>query len=139
MEYGLYALRPTKSFTFNTQMFRVTNPKPNKKHKVSSDNETYLWHLRLSHINLDRINRLTKDGPFLRELEVGSLPVCESYLEGKMLKRPFFPAKGEEVKESLELVHTDVYRLLNVHARGDYEYFVNLLTITLNIVTFTYN
>ena len=134
MEYGLYILRPMESFILNTEIFRVANPKPNKKLKVSSDNETFLWHLRLGHISLDRINRLTKDGP-LRELRVGSLSVCESCLEGKMTKMSF-SAKGERAKEPLELVHTDVCGTLNVQARGGYEYFVNLLTITLDIVTF---
>ena len=55
-----------------------------------------------------RINRLTNEGP-LRELRVGTLPVCESWLEGKMTRRPFFSAKGERAKKPLELVHTDVY------------------------------
>ena len=59
---------------------------------------------RLGHINLNRINRLTKDGP-LRELIVGNLPICESYMEGKMTKRTFL-AKGERAKIPLELVHT---------------------------------
>ena len=86
MEYGLYVLRPMKSFILDTEIFRDTNPTPNK---VSSDSETYIWHLRLGHISQDRINRLTNDGP-LRELRVGSLPVCESCLEGKMTKRSFF-------------------------------------------------
>ena len=86
IEYGLYVLRPMKSFILNTEIFRVANPTPNK---VSSDGETYLWHLRLGHISLDWINRLTNDGP-LRELRVGSLPVCESCLEVKMTKRSFF-------------------------------------------------
>ena len=125
MEYGLYILRPMESFILNTEIFRVANPKPNKKLRVSSDSETYLWHLRLGHISLDRINRLTKDGP-LRELRVGSLPVCESCLEGKMTKRTF-SAKGERAKEPLELVHTDVCKPLNVQARGGYEYFVNFI------------
>ena len=61
----------------HTEMFRVAKPKSNKLQKLSNDNETYLWHLRLGHISLDRINRLTKDGP-LKDLNVGSLPVCES-------------------------------------------------------------
>ena len=51
-----------------------------KKQKISHDDNTYLWHLRLGHINLDRINRLVKDGP-LRDLNVGTLPACESCLE----------------------------------------------------------
>ena len=92
-------MRPFESCSFNTEMFRVATPISNKKQKVSHDDETYLWHLRLGHISLDRINRLTKDGP-LRELRVGSLPVCESCLEGKMTKRPF-SGKGERAKEPL--------------------------------------
>ena len=74
----------------------------------------YLWHLRLGHINLDRITRLVKDGP-LRDLSVGSLPVCESCLEGKMAKRPF-STKGERAKEPLQLVHSDVYGPVSVQA-----------------------
>ena len=105
-------------------MFKVEYPK-SKKQKVSHDNDTYLWHLRLGHINLDRINRLVKDGP-LRELKVDTLPVCESCLEGKMTKRPF-SAKGERAKEPLKLLHSDVCSPLNVQARGSYEYFVTFI------------
>ena len=90
-----------KSFILNNEMFRVANPKPSKKPKVSSGRETYLWHLRLDHINLDRINRLTKDGP-LRKLKVGSLPFCESCLDGKMTKRSFL-LKEKEPKNHLSL------------------------------------
>ncbi|EXC25220.1 hypothetical protein L484_003433 [Morus notabilis] len=60
-------------------MFRIAEPK-NKKQKISHENNTYLWHLRLGYINLNRIERLVKDGP-LRELTVGELLVCESCLE----------------------------------------------------------
>ena len=55
-------------------------------------NKTYLWHLRLGHINQTMIERLVNDEP-LRELRVTPLPTCESCLEGKMTKR-FFPSKG---------------------------------------------
>ena len=79
----------------------------------------------LGHINLDRINRLVKDGP-LRKLNVGTHPVCESYLEGKMTKRPF-SAKGKRSKEPLQLVHNDVNSPLSVQARGGYEYFVTFI------------
>ena len=75
LKNGLYVLYPYESFNFNTEMFRVAKPISNKRQKVSSDDETYLWHLRLGHISLDRISRLTEDG-LLRELRVGTLPVC---------------------------------------------------------------
>ena len=61
-----------------------------KKRKVS--NETYLWHLRLGHINPNRIHGLVKSR-ILNSLEFEPIPICESYLEGKMTKRPF-KAKG---------------------------------------------
>ena len=65
-----------------------------------------MWHLRLGHFNLNRTERLINDGPF-RELKVGSLSVYESYLEGKMTKRPF-SAKSEGAKAPLELLHSDM-------------------------------
>ena len=71
---GLYLLRPDKRHLNNSELFKVAHPKP-KRQKVSLSDDTYLWHLRLGHINLDRITRLVKDGP-LRDLSFGSLPVC---------------------------------------------------------------
>ena len=65
-----------------------------KKRKFSTFNKAYLWHLRLGHINPNRIQRLIKDG-LLEPLDLESLLVCESCLEGKMTKRPF-TAKGYE-------------------------------------------
>ena len=87
-------------------MFRVARPKSNKHKKLSNNNKTYLWHLRLGHISLDRINRLTKDGP-LKDLSVGSLPVCESFLEGKTTKRSF-TIKRLRAEEPLGLIYSDV-------------------------------
>ena len=84
-ENGMYVLRPTERSLNNSELFKVEHPKSNKRQKVSHIDNTYLWHLKLGHINLDRINLLVKDGP-LRKLNVGTLPVCESCLEGKMTK-----------------------------------------------------
>ncbi|KAA0066279.1 gag/pol protein [Cucumis melo var. makuwa] len=53
--------------------------------RISLNNNTYLRHLRLGHINLDRIERLVKNG-LLNELEDDSLPPYESCLEGKEKK-----------------------------------------------------
>ena len=87
--------------------------------------DTNLWNLRLGHNNLDRITRLVKDGP-LRDLSVGSLPVCESCLEGKMTKRSF-STKGSRATEPLQLVHSDVCGPISVRARGGCEYFVTFI------------
>ena len=124
-ENGMYVLMPTEQSLNNSELFKVEHPKCNKRQKVSHSDNMYLWHLRLGHINLDRINRLVKDGP-LRKLNVGTLPVCESCLEGKMTKRPF-SMKGERSKEPLQLVHSDVCGPLSVQSRGGYEYFVTFI------------
>ena len=77
-----------------------------KRKKPSSVNQAQLWHLRLGHINIDRIHRLITSG-HLSPLDVTSLPVCEPYLEGKMAMRPF-KAKVYRAKEVLDLVYTDL-------------------------------
>ena len=66
-------------------MFKIAITQ-NKRLRISPKNNTYLWHLRLGDINLDRIRKLVKNG-LLNELEDDSLPPCESFLEGKMTKR----------------------------------------------------
>ncbi|KAL4035636.1 hypothetical protein IC575_004339 [Cucumis melo] len=103
-------------------MFRIANTQ-NKRQRIFPNNNTYLWHLRLGHINLDRIGRLVKNG-LLNELEDDSLPPCESCLEGKMTKRPF-TGKGYRAKEHLELIHSDLCGPMNVKARGGFEYFIS--------------
>ena len=86
-ENNLYVLRPlTHNSLLNTEIFKVEKPKT-KWQKISHD-DTYLWHLRLGHINLDRIDRLIKSRA-LNQLKLGTLPICESCLEGKMTKRPY--------------------------------------------------
>ena len=118
---NLYYLRPIVPMIHET----VANndlQRESKRLKTVSNDLTYMWHLRLGHINLDRIKRLVRDGP-LQSLQVGSLPTCESCLEGKMTKRPF-SAKGNRATQCLELVHTDVCGPMNIQARGGYEYFV---------------
>ena len=72
------------------------------KRKEPSFNPTRLWHIRLGHINLNRINKLVKDG-ILDNLVLEPMPVCESCIEGKMTKRPF-PPKGNRSRDRKSVV-----------------------------------
>ena len=74
-------------------------------------NPIYLWHLRLGHINIDRINRLIKDGP-LNLLKVVPYPICKPCLQGKMTKSPF-TGKEARATDVLGLIHTDVCGPMN--------------------------
>ena len=107
LENRLYILHPFESQNYHTEMFRVAKPKSNERQKLSNEYETYLWHIRLGHISLEQINRLIKDGP-LKDLSVGTLPVCESFLESKITERPI-TTKGLRVEQPLELVYSDMY------------------------------
>ena len=117
---NLFYLQPNIRLLHNVENDDVQAEPSHKKEKMSTNNETYLWHLWLGHINQNRIKRLVKDDPF-NLLEVEPLLTCESCLEGKITKKQFI-GKGQRVQEYLELVYTDVCRPLNVQARGDFEY-----------------
>ena len=102
-----------------------TNVLPCKRKQPSQMNQTYLWHLRLGHINLKRISRLVQNGP-LGSLELEALPVCESCLEEKMTRQPF-TTKGYGAKEQLELVHSDLCGPMTIQAIGGFEYFITFI------------
>ena len=122
---NLYFLSPLSYDINDIEIVKNEHNDLAKKRKVS--NETYLWHLRLGHINPNRIHGLVKSG-ILSSLAFERIPICESCLEGKMTKRPF-KAKGYCTTKLLELVHTGVCGPMSVQARGGCDYFV----------TFTYD
>ena len=57
---GLYILTPNKHELYNFKLDNDSHVKSLKR-KLPSINDTYLKHLRLSHINPNRIQRLNKD------------------------------------------------------------------------------
>ncbi|KAL0428210.1 UNVERIFIED_CONTAM: hypothetical protein Slati_2995800 [Sesamum latifolium] len=55
--------------------------------------------------------------------DLDHLPTCESYLKGKMTKKPFV-AQNAIANSLLDLVHTDVCGPLSTLARGGFSYFI---------------
>ena len=88
---------------------------------------TYLWHLRVwvGHTNLERINKVAKDGP-LNFLKLESFPTCESCLQGKMTKLSF-TKKGTRCKDTLDLIHSDVCGPINHLENGSFIHLYPLL------------
>ena len=118
---GLYILTPVKHELYNSELDNNSHVKSLKR-KFPSTSDVYLWHLCLGHINSNRIQRLTKDG-LLKPLDFNGFPDYESFLEGKITKRPF-NAKGKRAQDLLELVHSDVHGPMSTQTRGGYEYFI---------------
>ena len=76
---GLYVLDLNNKYIPNIET---------KKAKHSNQNQTYLWHCRLVHVNKTCITKLQRDG-ILDPFDFQSFEVCESCLLGKMTKSPF--------------------------------------------------
>ena len=104
-----------------------------KRCKVNNDSATYLWHCRLGHIGVKRMNKLHKDG-LLESLGYESFDACEPCLLGKMTKTPF-SGTMERATDLLEIIHTDVCGPMSVDARGRYRYF---LTFTNDLSRYGY-
>lgn len=118
------------NFYYIIATFMETNQVENTlthKRKQPTTNQKNVWHLRLGHIILSRIPWLLSSSP-LETLVLEALPLCESCIKGKMMRRPF-KSKEHRAFECLELVHTDVCGPFNVCACKWYEYFI----------TFTYD
>ena len=121
---NFYILTLDKHELYNSELDNNSHVKSLKR-KFPSTSDAYLWHLRLGHINSNKIHRLFKDG-LLEPLDFDGFTVCESCLKGKMTKRPFC-AKGRRAPDLLELVHSDVCGPMSTQARDGYKYFITFI------------
>ncbi|KAJ9561242.1 hypothetical protein OSB04_006402 [Centaurea solstitialis] len=92
------------------------------KRSKDIEDQTYLWHCRLGHINKKRVELLLKGG-FLGTFDFKPFDNCESCLSGKMTNEPF-NKDNERATDLLEIVHTDVCGPFSHEARGGYRYFI---------------
>ena len=79
----------------------------------------------MGHITANRIHGLVKS-EILNSLIFEPIPVCESCLESKMIKRPF-KAKGNHATKQLGLIHIDVCGPMSVQTRSGYGYFITFI------------
>ncbi|KAM2886781.1 hypothetical protein COP2_013824 [Malus domestica] len=85
-------------------------------------NREKMWNLKLGHVNLDKIRKMSKDGYF-RPLGNDQMGTCECCLKGKMTKSPF-TGKGERATKILGLIHTDVCGPMSTTSRGGFSYYI---------------
>ncbi|KAL0396324.1 UNVERIFIED_CONTAM: hypothetical protein Scaly_0080800 [Sesamum calycinum] len=92
------------------------------KRKLDNHDNAQIWHARLDHISKDKMRKLV-DTKSLEVDNMDNLPTYKSCLKGKTTKKPFV---GQSALASglLDLIPTDVYRLLNTPTRGGYSYFI---------------
>ncbi|KAJ9552799.1 hypothetical protein OSB04_016844 [Centaurea solstitialis] len=110
---GLYTVNLKDN---NSEIYHIS------KRSKDIEDQTYLWHCRLGHINKKRVELLLKGG-FLGNFDYKPFENCESCLSGKMTKQPF-NSENERATDLLEIIHTDVCGPFSHVARGGYRYFI---------------
>jgi Integrase core domain/GAG-pre-integrase domain len=91
----------------------------------ANDNiDVNVWHMRLDHIGQQKMDRLAKKD-LLGHLERVSLPACENFLKEKMERKSF--GTGTRSEFSMQLIHSDIYRPMNVWARHGGRYFITFI------------
>ncbi|KAJ9552910.1 hypothetical protein OSB04_016955 [Centaurea solstitialis] len=110
---GLYTVNLQDN---NNEIYHIS------KRSKDIEDQTYLWHCRLGHINKKRVELLLKGG-FLGTFGYKPFDNCESCLSGKMTKQPF-NKENERATDLLEIIHTDVCGPFSHVARGGYRYFI---------------
>ncbi|KAJ9560249.1 hypothetical protein OSB04_005409 [Centaurea solstitialis] len=110
---GLYTVNLQDN---NNEIYHIS------KRSKDIEDQTYLWHCRLGHINKKRVELLLKGG-FLGTFDFKPFDNCESCLSGKMTKEPF-NKDNERASDLLEIVHTDVCGPFSHEARGGYRYLI---------------
>ncbi|KAJ9558089.1 hypothetical protein OSB04_012703 [Centaurea solstitialis] len=110
---GLYTVNLKDN---NSEIYHIS------KRSKDIEDQTYLWHCRLGHINKKRVELLLKGG-FLGNFDFKPFDNCESCLSGKMTKQPF-NSENERATDLLEIIHTDVCGPFSHVARGGYRYFI---------------
>src|SRR4051812_26835460 len=92
------------------------------KRLKNDEDHMKMWHCRLGHIGIKRMEKLHKDG-LLESLDFGSLDTCEPCLMGKMTRTPFNGIM-EHADDLLGIIHMDVCRPMNVPNRNGLRYFM---------------
>ncbi|KAJ9556641.1 hypothetical protein OSB04_011255 [Centaurea solstitialis] len=110
---GLYTVNLKDN---NSEIYHIS------KRSKDIEDQTYLWHCRLGHINKKRVELLLKGG-FLGNFDYKPFDNCESCLSGKMTKQPF-NSENERATDLLEIIHTDVCGPFSHVARGGYRDFI---------------
>ncbi|GJX52752.1 retrovirus-related pol polyprotein from transposon TNT 1-94, partial [Tanacetum coccineum] len=76
----------------------------------ASKTKSWLWHLRLSHLNFGAINHLARHGLFhgLPKLKFEKDHLCSACAIGKSKKKPHKPKSEDTNQEKLYLLHMDL-------------------------------
>ncbi|CAH2083649.1 unnamed protein product [Euphydryas editha] len=119
------------SATLNNKLYTLdTENSPETAHLSSSEekcSDTYLWHLRMGHLNVSDVNRLPDCvmGVTLTNAE-SEVTRCISCYEGKHSRSPFKNI-GSRATSALELVHSDICGPMETLSCSGMKYYITFI------------
>jgi hypothetical protein len=105
----------------NMYFLKVDNKRSISDYVNVSNDDSYLWHLRLGHINKDKLIRMNKSGLLPTNISE-KFAICESCIKGKMTNKSF--SKHWKSSELLEIIHSNICGPLRTKTHKGMEYFV---------------
>ena len=94
---------------------------------ITSHNIADLWHLRLGHINQQRLKQIQSTSQGIKPFDEKQLSMCQSCLADKQYKLKF-PKKGaRRATKILELVHSNICGPMQVATHTGYLYFITII------------
>jgi hypothetical protein len=105
----------------NMYFLKVDNKRSISDYVNVSNDDSYLWHLRLGHINKDKLIRMSKSGLLPTNISE-KFAICESCIKGKMTNKSF--SKHWKSSELLEIIHSDICGPLRTKTHKGMEYFI---------------
>ncbi|XP_043692937.1 uncharacterized protein LOC122643378 [Telopea speciosissima] len=94
------------------------------KRSMLDERSSMLWHRRLGHISVQRMERLVRN-KILRPLDFHDLHDCVDCMKGKMTKTRRM--KAARSNGLLELIHTDISGPFPIPSVGDQRYFITFI------------
>ena len=95
----------------NVYTLNVSSIIPSMNSLLSRDDESWLWHRRLEHIDMHHLNRIaSKDLVIgLPKLKFKRNKLCKACQRGKQTKSTFKPINVVSTSRSLEMLHLDLF------------------------------
>ena len=109
---------------------------PIEVNTTAKESEHSLWHCRLGHVNINKLNMIIHNG-LVKNMNLnntGTLLPCEPCLLGKMTRKSF-SASQPRSQRILELIHTDISGPITPVALGEFAYFITFIDDFTRFVT----
>ncbi|OIW08092.1 hypothetical protein TanjilG_21072 [Lupinus angustifolius] len=114
----------------NNRTFQVKLEARNSQclNAITKKDETWLWHLRYSHLNFRDLGLLRSKGMVSGLPEIKpKQPVCESCITGKLSRTPFCNHTQARALDMLHVIYSDVCGPMKVSTLRGNKYFLSFI------------